>query len=560
MPGEILGYKETALEFVTTGVPGLAGLDGPPGGVTSWEGPWATATNYDENDGVEHGGVDYFATSAHLSGASTEPGVGASWETVWRVTDGSRAETARVAAEAAQAAAAQSASDAEDAKDDAETASGSATTSAGNAATSETNAATSAGNAATSETNADAAQTAAETAAGNAAASEAAAEAARDDAEIFAGIDPYYSTNGPKANLPTTAPGGGAIPDQTLGRYIDGSGDYQAARWNAGGGTWDDVGDPVPSSTHSHANKAVLDQIASAGSGNVITNTERNNIREVASQGEAEAATNNAKAMTPLRVKQQADARGVMLQSAYDPDTDGRVEAADQLADGTNTVTAEQARDHIDDDDVHFIIDDVSTTHTDRVWSALRSYNGLLSRANTGDARFPTLDQKAALAGTNGAPADGNRYVTDSDPRLAAGGGATVLSAIKTANSNFATLTDDPHLQLALEAATTYLIEGTLMGRVQTNGLKLMLDAPDGATGKWHGLMTGQQVGHDADNSFDVGYNFASSGANQDVLITITGTVTTDGAGTLKIRFGSGDGNSPNNTLLWGSLLKVTSL
>lgn len=43
-------------------------------------------------------------------------------------------------------------------------------------------------------------------------------------------------------------------------------------------------------------------------------------------------------------------------------------------------------------------------------------------------AYSPTADEKAALAGTNGAPSDTNRYVTDSDPRLAGGGGSGVTS------------------------------------------------------------------------------------------------------------------------------------
>lgn len=43
-------------------------------------------------------------------------------------------------------------------------------------------------------------------------------------------------------------------------------------------------------------------------------------------------------------------------------------------------------------------------------------------------AYSPTADEKAALAGTNGAPSDTNRYVTDSDPRLTGGGGGGITS------------------------------------------------------------------------------------------------------------------------------------
>ena len=51
-------------------------------GVT-WEGAWITATAYGANDIVENGGDAYICTTAHTSGASSEPGVGGSWETYW---------------------------------------------------------------------------------------------------------------------------------------------------------------------------------------------------------------------------------------------------------------------------------------------------------------------------------------------------------------------------------------------------------------------------------------------------------------------------------------------
>lgn len=46
-------------------------------------GTWATATGYLVNDAVMSGGQAYACTVAHTSGASTQPGVGASWATVW---------------------------------------------------------------------------------------------------------------------------------------------------------------------------------------------------------------------------------------------------------------------------------------------------------------------------------------------------------------------------------------------------------------------------------------------------------------------------------------------
>ncbi|MCB1713598.1 MAG: hypothetical protein KDK05_00505 [Candidatus Competibacteraceae bacterium] len=49
----------------------------------SWRGAWATSTAYSTDDAVEHNGSSYICISSHTSGASTEPGAGASWETVW---------------------------------------------------------------------------------------------------------------------------------------------------------------------------------------------------------------------------------------------------------------------------------------------------------------------------------------------------------------------------------------------------------------------------------------------------------------------------------------------
>jgi hypothetical protein len=49
----------------------------------TWEGPWATSTPYAVNDTVENNGSGYVCTSAHTSGATTEPGVGASWTSYW---------------------------------------------------------------------------------------------------------------------------------------------------------------------------------------------------------------------------------------------------------------------------------------------------------------------------------------------------------------------------------------------------------------------------------------------------------------------------------------------
>lgn len=44
---------------------------------------WVTATAYVQGDIRENDGVNYYCTVSHTSGASTEPGTGASWQTRW---------------------------------------------------------------------------------------------------------------------------------------------------------------------------------------------------------------------------------------------------------------------------------------------------------------------------------------------------------------------------------------------------------------------------------------------------------------------------------------------
>ena len=61
------------------------------------EGDWVTAVGYVLDDLVFNNGIAYQCISAHTSGASTEPGVGASWEDEWKslefgTVDGSTAD------------------------------------------------------------------------------------------------------------------------------------------------------------------------------------------------------------------------------------------------------------------------------------------------------------------------------------------------------------------------------------------------------------------------------------------------------------------------------------
>lgn len=67
-----------------TGISGPTGATGPTGASFTWVStPWATATSYTVRQALEHNGNAYICISSHTSGASTEPGVGASWQTVW---------------------------------------------------------------------------------------------------------------------------------------------------------------------------------------------------------------------------------------------------------------------------------------------------------------------------------------------------------------------------------------------------------------------------------------------------------------------------------------------
>lgn len=64
------------------------GAQGPAG--INWRddvnsGTWLTGTDYAARDGVYLDGSSYRAIQAHTSAAATEPGTGASWQTVWEV-------------------------------------------------------------------------------------------------------------------------------------------------------------------------------------------------------------------------------------------------------------------------------------------------------------------------------------------------------------------------------------------------------------------------------------------------------------------------------------------
>lgn len=65
---------------------GEQGATGPAGTLNWIEAGWVTATAYAVNDGLTRNGTSYRCYVAHNSAAATEPGVGANWATVWKVT------------------------------------------------------------------------------------------------------------------------------------------------------------------------------------------------------------------------------------------------------------------------------------------------------------------------------------------------------------------------------------------------------------------------------------------------------------------------------------------
>lgn len=73
-----LAAKNAAEAAAATAVAAAANLP-------EWMGPWLTGTAYGLNDQVSNGGSSYICILAHTSGASTEPGVGASWATNWNL-------------------------------------------------------------------------------------------------------------------------------------------------------------------------------------------------------------------------------------------------------------------------------------------------------------------------------------------------------------------------------------------------------------------------------------------------------------------------------------------
>ena len=78
-----LAYDTT--EKVPTYYDGTAWIPLNTGGGATWQGDWVTSTVYAVGDIVGNNGSAYICTDAHTSGATTEPGVGASWTSYWDI-------------------------------------------------------------------------------------------------------------------------------------------------------------------------------------------------------------------------------------------------------------------------------------------------------------------------------------------------------------------------------------------------------------------------------------------------------------------------------------------
>jgi hypothetical protein len=61
----------------------LIAQKGDTGEAWNWQGAWATATSYAEDDGVGNDGDSYICIDPHTSDSTNEPGVGVYWEDYW---------------------------------------------------------------------------------------------------------------------------------------------------------------------------------------------------------------------------------------------------------------------------------------------------------------------------------------------------------------------------------------------------------------------------------------------------------------------------------------------
>lgn len=79
----------------------------------------------------------------------------------------------------------------------------------------------------------------------------------------------------------------------------------------------------------------------------------------------------------PLAYASSDTLNSYMLTSVYDADADTRADAAGSLADDDNFVSVTDVAEHLDDNTIHFYIDDAVVESTS-VWSSSRAYNDIM--------------------------------------------------------------------------------------------------------------------------------------------------------------------------------------
>ncbi len=121
-----------------------------------------------------------------------------------------------------------------------------------------------------------------------------------------------------------------------------------------------------------------------------------------------------------------------MSKSVYDSNSNGRVDDAEQLNDGTNVVTAADARAHLDNSSIHFVIND-SSTAASVAWSGSKINSELASKLTnlqnigTGDASL--------YAGKSGVVGDIKRLAQSGSVTLSETASAVTISSDGEANT-----------------------------------------------------------------------------------------------------------------------------
>jgi len=108
------------------------------------------------------------------------------------------------------------------------------------------------------------------------------------------------------------------------------------------------------------------------------------------------------------------------------------------------------------------------------------------NKANLTDSRFPTSDEKAALAGTNGAPGATNKYVTNSDPRNADARTPTAhASSHGSGGSDAITIAESQVTNLVSDLASKLTNPMTTRGDMIRQGASGAERIPLGKPGSW---------------------------------------------------------------------------